>query len=102
MKQQKTSILFLYLVIWFVSSLFFLTDYPFVHSDEPWLSGLTRSMMDSSSLSSTEDFFDLYERNPHALKVLFHLLQMPFIRLLGYSLFSVRLLSLTAGLISLY
>ncbi|HCX65688.1 MAG TPA: hypothetical protein DHN33_10825 [Eubacteriaceae bacterium] len=78
-----------------------LTDYPFIHSDEPWLSGLTRTMMHEGDLSATEYFFDSWERYPHALKTLFHLLQMPFLGLFGYSAFSVRLLSVLFSLLTL-
>lgn len=94
-------IIFLVSVLWFVINLFFLQSYPFVHTDEAWLSGLTRSMMEAGSLSATEDFFDLYPRHPHALKVVYHLLQMVLISLLGYGLFSIRLLSLIAGAFSI-
>ena len=89
---------------WFIVNLFFLTKFPFMHSDESWLSGLTRSMM-NRGLDSTETFFDLIPRYPHAIKTIFHLLQMGFIKIFGYSLFSVRLLSLivaSASLILLY
>jgi len=71
-----------------------------MHSDESWLSGLTRAMM-HDGLNSTEYFFDLIPRYPHAIKIIFHILQMPFIMLFGYSLFSVRLMSLIFGIIAL-
>jgi 4-amino-4-deoxy-L-arabinose transferase-like glycosyltransferase len=101
MKRGNRPILFIYLFLWFIVNLLFLTNYPFVHSDEPWLSGLSRTMIEEKSLSATEDFFDLYERNPHAIKILFHSLQILFIKVLGYSLFTVRLISLLAGLLTL-
>ena len=75
-----------------------------MHSDESWLSGLTRSMM-NGGLDSTETFFDLMPRYPHAIKTIFHLLQMVFIKIFGYNLFSIRLLSLifaAASLILMY
>ncbi|MBN2625152.1 MAG: hypothetical protein JXA95_00695 [Spirochaetales bacterium] len=92
----------IYLILWFGVNLLFLTDFPFVHTDEPWLSGLSRSMTEQGSPAATEDFFDLYPRHPHALKIIYHMLQIGFIRLFGYSLFTVRLLSLTAGAASLF
>lgn len=49
------------------------------------------------SLAVTEPFFNLKPRYPHAIKSLFHLLQMPLIALFGYRIFSVRLLSLLGG-----
>lgn len=102
MKNKTHLLLYTYLILWFLINTLFLTDYPFVHADEPWLSGLSRSMIEHSDLSSTEDFFDLYERAPHAIKIIFHMLQIFFIKVFGYSIFSVRLLSLTAGLFSLF
>ncbi len=97
----KKNTLLLIVLFWFILNLFFLQAYPFVHTDEPWLSGLTRSMIDAGSPAATEDFFDLYPRHPHAIKILYHLLQIPFILIFGYSLFSVRLLSLCAGALTL-
>lgn len=79
-----------------------LTQFPFVHSDEAWLSGLSRAMLQTRDLSATEPFFDLYPRSPHAIKTLFHLLQLPFYAIFGYSLFAARMLSLTFSLLTLY
>ncbi len=71
-----------------------------MHSDESWLSGLTRAIM-SGGFQSTEPFFDLVPRNPHAIKSLFHILQMPFILIFGYNLYAVRLLSLIFSMVAL-
>jgi len=89
-------------VLFFVLNLLFLTKYPFVHSDESWLAGLTRNMMQSHSFAVTEPFFNLKIRYPHAIKLLFHLLQMPFLSIFGYRIVSVRLLSLLAGSTGLF
>ncbi|BES66761.1 hypothetical protein SANA_32000 [Gottschalkiaceae bacterium SANA] len=86
----------------FLSQIPGLTRYPFMHSDESWLSGLTRMMMESNSLRVTEPFFDLYPRNPHAIKSTYHLLQALFIQVFGYELFSIRMMSLIFGCASLY
>ncbi|SBW08375.1 conserved membrane hypothetical protein [uncultured delta proteobacterium] len=86
-----------FLVLWLGGNLLFLERFPFVHSDEPWLAGLTRAMLESGSLNGTEPFFDLKPRFPHAIKSLFHLLQMPFLQIFGYGAFSFRLLSLLGG-----
>ena len=86
----------------FASQIQSLTRFPFMHSDESWLSGLTRFMMENHSLSVTEPFFDLYPRNPHAIKSTYHLLQSFFIQAFGYELFSVRLMSLFFGSLSLF
>lgn len=91
-----------FLLLWFCLNLLFLARYPLVHSDEAWLGGLTRNMLSQGSLKVTEPFFDLKPRYPHAIKILFHLLQMPLIALLGYSVYAVRLLSLMFGALSLY
>lgn len=100
-KRQAEKMGVLYLFFYGIVSFSFLTKYPFVHSDESWLAGLSRDMMAEGSLAATESFFDARPRYPHAVKSLFHLLQMVFIQLFGYSINSVRLLSLTAGLIFL-
>lgn len=91
-----------YLLLWFLVNLLFLTDFPLMHSDEPWLSGLSRQMSAEGRLDVTEPFYDLYERHPHAIKILYHLFQILFIQIFGYSLFTLRLLSLAGGVICLY
>lgn len=93
--------LYLLLLIYFIINLIFLTRFPFVHSDEPWLSGLSRNIIESKNYSVTETFFDLYERNPHAIKSIFHTIQIAFIKIFGYSVFSVRMVSLVFGILSL-
>ncbi|EOD00811.1 ArnT family glycosyltransferase [Caldisalinibacter kiritimatiensis] len=90
------------LILYFIINLMFLTKFPFVHSDEPWLSGLSRNIMEKKSFAVTETFFDLYERNPHAIKSLFHLLQILFLKLFGYDIFTFRLLSLIMGTLTLF
>ena len=94
---QKKIVLNLYIAVYFFVNILTLTRYPLVHSDEVWLAGLTKTMMGQRSLLVTEPFFDLAPRAPHTLKVLFHTLQMPFMAMSGYNLFSVRLLSLMFG-----
>lgn len=101
MKIKTDKLIYIYLILWFLINIFFLTEYPFVHSDETWLSGLSRSMIENNTLASTEDFFDLYERNPHAIKILYHKIQIIFIKIFGYSIFSIRLISIITGCISL-
>lgn len=91
----------LYLFVYGIFSASFLTGFPFVHSDESWLAGLSQDMLASGSLSVTESFFDARPRYPHAVKSLFHLLQMGFIQIFGFSIDSVRLLSLITGLVFL-
>lgn len=96
MKKIKNNLTYILLGLYFIVGLFMLQTFPFMHSDESWLSGLTRTMT-HEGLNSTETFFDLLPRYPHAIKSLFHLLQMTFISFLGYSLFSVRVVSLIFG-----
>ncbi|MEA1910718.1 MAG: hypothetical protein U9N32_03460, partial [Spirochaetota bacterium] len=87
--------------IYIILSILSLTYFPFMHSDEGWLASLSRSILLERNIGATEDFFHEVERNPHAIKTLFHLMQIPFIST-GFNLFAVRLLSLIAGFITLY
>lgn len=95
-------IYFLLAFIYITCNLIILTRFPFVHSDETWLSGLSRNIMETKSYAVTETFFDLYPRNPHAIKSLFHTLQILFIKLLGYEIFTIRFLSFLFGLLALF
>lgn len=88
--------------LFFIINLFFLTNFPFIHSDEAWLSGLSRQIMQTGNLASTEAFFDLLPRKPHAVKIFFHLLQIIFIKIWDYQIFTFRLISLLAGSFCLY
>ena len=90
-----------YLVLWSVLNGLTLTVFPAVHSDEAWLAGLSRAYLDQASVTVTEPFFDLFPRQPHAFKMLFHVLQAGLIGLLGFDVFAVRLLSLLAALLTL-
>jgi len=102
MKPKHTQYyLYFFLLLFFIANLLSLTKFPFIHSDEPWLSGLSRNIMENKNYSVTETFFDLYERNPHAIKSIFHTIQIFFIKLFGYNIFSIRLVSLTFGVLSL-
>ncbi len=94
-------LIFVYLVIYALISGSFLTRFPFVHSDEAWLAGLTRDMQSAKSFGVTESFFDLKPRVAHAIKLLFHALQMGYTEIFGFNIQAVRLLSLTAALICL-
>lgn len=102
MKRSERAILWLALVLWLGLNLLFLTRYPLMHSDESWLAGLSRSMMAGEGIGVTESFFDLKPRWPHAIKVLFQLLLMPFLRAFGHTLFAVRLPSVLCGTLALY
>ena len=101
MRRERLWVLAL-LGLFFAVNLALLTRFPLVHSDESWLAGLTRSMMESGSPAVTEPFFDLKPRYPHAIKVLFHIMQMPFLRIFGHGAFAARLLSLVAGTLALW
>ena len=91
----------LYLILYFLINLTFLRDFPYVHSDESWLSGLSRNILMTGDLKVTEPFFDVYDRNPHAIRLLFHLLQAAFTKIFGYHIFSFRLISLFFSIASL-
>ena len=83
-------------------NLAYLTRFPFVHSDESWLGGLSRNITDTGSFQDTEPFFDLKPRYPHAIKIIFHTLQIAVIKVFGYSITNLRLLSFVFGLLSLF
>ena len=90
------------LTVYIIINIIYLTKFPFVHSDESWLSGLSRNIAEKADFSVTETFFNLKIRNPHAIKIIFHSMQILMIKLSGYSIFSVRLLSLIFGILALY
>ncbi len=81
-KRERLALLAL-LALFFLFGILTLTRYPFVHSDESWLAGLTRAMMEEGSPAVTEPFFDLKPRWPHGIKILFHLLQTPILACFG-------------------
>ncbi|MGV8905617.1 MAG: ArnT family glycosyltransferase [Acetobacterium sp.] len=91
---QSKNLIYFYLIMYVIINLLFLTAFPYIHSDEPWLSGLSRNILMNHNISVTEPFFDAYERNPHAIKLIFHLLQGGFMQLFGYTIFTFRLISL--------
>jgi 4-amino-4-deoxy-L-arabinose transferase-like glycosyltransferase len=94
---RNKNIIIALFIIYIVINLFTLTQFPFVHSDEPWLSGLSRNILEKGDYSVTESFFDLKDRYPHAIKILFHTIQIIFIKLMGYSIFTFRFISLLFG-----
>lgn len=87
--------------IYVILSIGSLTYFPFMHSDEGWLASLSRSMITEKDIGATEDFFHEASRNPHAIKSLFHIFQIPFITA-SFSLISVRILSFLVGLVTLF
>lgn len=94
--------LYCYLGLYFLVNLLFLTAFPYVHSDESWLSGLSRHIAATGDIGVTEPFFNLYQRYPHAIRLLFHLLQAGFMQLFGYQIFTFRLISLLFSVVTLY
>ncbi|MDF2521242.1 MAG: hypothetical protein K0R84_1870, partial [Clostridia bacterium] len=83
-------------------SLATLTKFPFVHFDEPWLSGLSRNISFNGDFSVTEPFFDLWDRYPHAIKIIFHSIQIIFMKLMGYNIFTFRFISFLFGMLCLF
>lgn len=73
-----------------------LSLHPFVHSDEAWLAVLSRAMVSEGTPAAVEEVFRITPRYPHALKTLYHLIQIPFLAV-SWSVFSARLPSLIAG-----
>lgn len=100
--QTARIVIFVILLTYFFFNISFLTEFPFIHSDESWLSGLSRNMIAKKDLSVTEPFFDLYPRYPHSVKTIFHLIQILFIKISGYNIFTFRLISLITGTLTLY
>ncbi|WP_373484582.1 ArnT family glycosyltransferase [Acetobacterium sp.] len=88
--------------LYFLVNLLFLTAFPYVHSDESWLSGLSRHLAVTGDIGVTEPFFNAYERHPHAIRLLFHLLQAGFMQVFGYQIFTFRLISLLFSVATLY
>lgn len=98
----KPVMVILYLLVYGILSFRFLGQFPFLHSDESWLAGLSLHMAENLDFSVTEPFFNARVRYPHAIKIMFHALQVLFLRLFGYSPETFRLLSLLAGLLVLF
>jgi 4-amino-4-deoxy-L-arabinose transferase-like glycosyltransferase len=92
----------LFLTLYFIFNIIFLTKYPFMHSDESWLSGLSRLYIEKGTPIVTESFFDLLPRFPHSIKIFFHYIQGLFMMVFGYNLFAFRLISLLFSIGSLY
>ncbi|SHJ53777.1 Dolichyl-phosphate-mannose-protein mannosyltransferase [Dethiosulfatibacter aminovorans DSM 17477] len=92
----------MYIFVYLLINILFLDNFPFIHSDESWLSGLSRNYLESGSPAVTETFFNTYRRFPHGIKIIFHYIQAAFILLMGYSPFTVRLVSLLASCGILY
>ncbi len=92
--------IWIYLAVYGAVNLLFLTQFPMMHSDESWLSGLSRAMLEGG-LTQTEPFFDLLKAYPNTMSVIFNAIQMAFIGAFGYGLFSVRLISLIFGVLTL-
>lgn len=91
----------LFLGFYGLFSILTLTRYPYMHSDEPWLGALSRSMLLQGDFSVTEPFLDVYTRYPHAIRILFHALQALVIQMFGFGLTPLRAISATFSLGSL-
>ena len=101
MNLSKSKQIFFLLALYFLLNLFFIDSYPFVHSDEAWLASLTRSIITEKNPAATEEFFRTTERFPHSVKLLFHIIQVPFIKM-DFSINSARLISIIASVCVLY
>ncbi|MBN2259095.1 MAG: glycosyltransferase family 39 protein [Clostridiales bacterium] len=100
---KKNSFLILFiLILYIIVSLSILTAFPFVHSDETWLGGLSNTMILENSIKTTEHFFDLYPRHPHAIKILFNFIQIIFIEIFDFNIFTLRLISFIFSLAASY
>ncbi len=97
---NKKPVLLSAILLYVSLNLVSLTHFPSMHSDEGWLASLSRLISIEKNIGATEDFFHEVVRNPHAVKTIFHLLQIPFISI-DFNLFTIRVLSLIAGFITL-
>ncbi|MBI9014934.1 MAG: hypothetical protein JEZ08_22075 [Clostridiales bacterium] len=95
-------LILIFFILYLIINLCFLVDFPFIHSDESWLSGFTRHVIETGSFKVSEPFFIEYPRAVHGLRIIFVGLQSLFISLIGYTPFAVRLLSLVASLVTLW
>jgi len=102
LKLKNNMNIYVILIIYFFINILFLTGFPFVHSDEAWLAGLSRTIVQESDYGVTEPFFDLYPRSPHAIKVIFNTIQILFFKIMGYQIFTFRLISLLFAVVALY
>lgn len=82
--------------LWLAAGVLGLTRIPPMHADEAWLASETRAILVAGSAAASADFFHVSERRPHAIRLLFHALQAPFVAA-SFSLASVRTLSLLCG-----
>lgn len=87
--------------LFFIVNLLTLMHFPVVHSDELWLRGIADEMLLQNSFSVTEPFFDLYPRVVHPFRWLYNLVLIGFFSIFGSSAFTMRLVALTFGALSL-
>ncbi len=85
-------------IIYCAYSFLHLENYPFVHSDEIWLLKLSEHMAKSQSLFVSEPFFNLFPRLAHAIKILFHAIQIGWAHFFGFNVRSMRALTLLVSL----
>lgn len=88
-----------FILVYFIVNLLFLTDFPYVHSDEAWLSGLSRVFINDFKMEYT--FFDLFPTTHHTMKIFFIVIQGLFIKGFGYNIFALRMVSLIFSIGSL-
>jgi hypothetical protein len=88
-----------FLLVYFLVNLLLLTDFPYVHSDEAWLSGLSRIFINEFKMEYT--FFNLFPTTHHTMKIFFMMIQGLFIKGFGYNIFTLRLVSLIFSIGSL-
>lgn len=101
MLKKKHDIFYPLWILYGLFSLYTLELFPRIHSDEAWLSGLSYALLQKKELFLTEPYFDLFPRQMHSFKLLYHLLLTLPISLFGNRPFSIRILSLIFTLASL-
>lgn len=99
MKNKKITLVIMLFILCYIGFHYMtLMTFPYVHSDESWLSGLSRTVLDKGTFNTSEPFFDIYPRAIHGLRLVFVALQSLFITVFGYSIITMRSLSLLASI----
>lgn len=102
MKTKKLALIIMLFILCYMGFHYMtLKTFPYVHSDESWLSGLSRTILDKKTFNTSEAFFDTYPRAIHGLRLVFVAFQGFFIKIFGYSITTMRSLSLVLSFLVL-
>jgi len=99
--KKRYALYILAILIYLIVNLLTISKFPFVHSDETWLAGLSLTIKKAGTFQVTEPFFAVYPRQAHAIKSIFHWVQGTWMSVFGYGVVQVRLLSFIVSSLSL-